>query len=193
MQVNGQVLPIPEGARPLGAFGTGSIALRVLPGSYELRAQARSDAVTARRVRATLPPVLEGWVSPPVEVTFEVTAAGRTEIRRQLSAVLEKCEKSASPQPEGCPFAAPAGVTSDGTWRVLSPGILTEHLAYDGFFEFSVTALTAQFTVPAGPHAATTTAYVVQPSGVVHVAVDPEGRIATQWIAANPSTWPKFS
>src|SRR5690606_32902485 len=84
MQVNGQVLPIPEGGRPLGAFGTGSIALRVLPGSYELRAQARSDAVTARRVRATLPPVLEGWVSPPVEVTFEVTAAGRTEIRRQL-------------------------------------------------------------------------------------------------------------
>src|SRR5699024_2202424 len=43
LQVNGQVLPLPEASRPLGAFGTGSIALRVLPGNYELRAQARSD------------------------------------------------------------------------------------------------------------------------------------------------------
>lgn len=193
LRVNDQVVSIPGGSRPRGPFGTGSIALRVLPGTYELQAQERSDALAPRRVRATLPPVLGRWVSPPVDVTFDLTEAGMEEIHRQLGAVLEECERSVSPQPEDCPLAAPPDVTSEGTWTVVSPPILTDRLAYDGVFEFSVTGLTAQFTVPASPPAQTTTVYVVQPSGVVHVSVDRDGRIATQWVAANPPTWPEIS
>lgn len=193
VRVNDQVLSIPEDSRPLAPFGTRSIALRVLPGTYELRAQEKSDALAPRRVRATLPPALTGWVSPPVDVTFGLTEAGMEEIRRQLRAVLEECERSVAPQPEGCPLAAPPHVTSEGTWKITSPPILTDRLAYDGVFEFSVTALTAQFTVPADPPAQTTMVYVVQPSGAVHVSVDPDGRITTQWIAADPPTWPEIS
>lgn len=193
VRVNDRVLSIPESSRPREPFGTGSIALHVLPGTYDLQAQGGSAALAPRVVRATLPPVLGGWVSPPVDVTFDLTELGMEEIHRQLRAVLEACAKSVSPQPEDCPFAAPPDVTSEGTWKVIAPPVLTDELVYDGKFEFSVTALTAQFTVPPGPRAPTTMVYVVQPSGVVHVSVDREGRIAAQWIAANPPTWPEIS
>lgn len=125
LEVNGQVLEIPEQSRPPEAFGLGLLTLRVLPGTYVLHAQELSSAVVARTARATLPPVLDEWTSSPIAVSLDLTEAGEEEARMQLNTALEECVKTVSPQPDGCPFAAPDDVTAEGTWNIENPLLLT--------------------------------------------------------------------
>lgn len=182
LEVNGQVLEIPEQSRPSEGFGLGSLTLRVLPGTYVLHAQEPSSAVVARTARLTLPPVLDEWTSSPVAVALDLTEAGEEEARTQLNTALEQCVKSVSPQPDRCPFAAPDDVTAGGTWSIESPPLLTGPSGgQEGVFEFAGTFMVAEFTTPAGIGAGRETVYTIEAYGGAYAVVDRDGRIHAQW------------
>ncbi|WP_422114661.1 hypothetical protein [Brachybacterium sp. UNK5269] len=193
VEVNGQVLEIPERSRPLEAFGLGSLTLRVLPGTYVLHAQELSSAVVTRTARVTLPPVLDEWTSAPVAVSLDLTEAGEEEARRQLNTALEECIKSVFPQPESCPFAAPEDVTEEGTWSIESPPLLTGLSGgQEGVFEFAGTLTVAEFTIPAGTGAGRATVHTIEAYGGALAVVDRDGRVHAQWtlhhaVDADPS------
>ena len=193
LKVNSQVLEIPEDSRPPEAFGLSSLTLRVLPGTYVLHAQELSRAVVVRTARLTLPPVLDSWTSSPVAVALDLTDAGQEEARTQLNTALGDCEKSVSPQPDGCPFAAPEDVTAEGTWKIVTAPVLTRLSGgEDGFFEYDSTFVVAEFTTAAGTGAGSTTVHEIEALGSALVVIDRDGRIHAQWhlqqiIDAEPS------
>ncbi len=188
VEVNGQVLEIPENSRLPEAFGLGPLSLRVLPGTYVLHAQEPSSAVAARTARVTLPPVLDTWTSAPIAVPLDLTEVGEEEARSQLNAALEECERSTSPRPDGCPFAAPETVTAEGTWNITTPPLLTGVSGgQDGFFEFAVTSVVAEFTTPADPSAGSATVHEIETVGMATAVVDRDGRIHAQWFVRHTS------
>ena len=122
LRVNGQLLTVPDAARPRGAEGLGVITLRVLPGLYEIEAPSLGDLLDPIPVRVNVPPLLTPGrpcccrrVRPDRQ---RRAGAGRADPR-----LLETCLTSTSARPLGCPIRRPV--------RVLDRGLEARQLRRD--------------------------------------------------------------
>lgn len=181
LRINGHLLEIPVAHRPREAFVMSEIRLHVLPGTVELQAQEIGDHVTPLTVQVEVPPVLGDWTSRSADAGFELTEQGTEELSGQLVDSLETCARSTSPHPEGCPFAAPSGVSGPGSWELTR--VPDVHVAEQehGLIHLMVFA-DAEFTVP--PSASGTapqTHRVVLDAGAMAV-LDRDGRFHTDWL-----------
>ena len=181
LRVNGQLLTVPDAARPRGAEGLGVITLRVLPGLYEIEAPSLGDLLDPIPVRVNVPPLLTPWTSVLLQAGYALTDSGERELAEQIRASLETCLTSTSARPLGCPIAAPGAGARQGDWRLVAPPEISAPGGWMGTYTAYARGGVAEFTVPAAAPGEEPRRYRIAVDARAVSTLDRGGELVTSW------------
>ena len=180
LSVNGQRVTVPAESRPRGAEGLGIITLRMLPGLYEIEAPPRDGRLDPVPARINVPPLLSPWTSVPLQAGYALTGIGEQRLADSLHSSLEKCLRSTTPRPAGCPLEAPDAHGLSGSWRLITEPEISVSAGWMGVFTLYARGGVAEFTVPAADGGEPVAHRVLLDARAMG-ALDREGEFVTSW------------
>ena len=180
LSVNGQRVTVPATSRPRGAEGLGIITLRMLPGLYEVEAPPRDGRLDPVPARINVPPLLSPWTSVPLQAGYALTGIGEQRLADSLHSSLEKCLRSTTPRPAGCPLEARDAHGHSGSWELITEPEISVSAGWMGVFTLYARGGVAEFTVPAAHGQAPRTHRVLLDARAMG-ALDREGELVASW------------
>ena len=153
--INGVPVTLQEEDVATVTFHLPTLALQLLPGTYEITLPDGGPLQTAISSEITVPLYLGHSRSTPTPVHYELSDTGRAEATGQLQDLLAACARATTARPEGCPFAAPSADDSwprqpvRGTWALRAVPEVTVSPWQFGLWSVSGSGGVAEFT-PAG-------------------------------------------
>ncbi|MDN5688534.1 MAG: hypothetical protein L0G94_17910 [Brachybacterium sp.] len=153
--INGVLVTLEEEDVAKVTFHLPTVALQLLPGTYEITLPGAGPLLEAISSEITVPLYLGHSRSTATPVHYELSETGRAVAAGQLEDLLADCARATTARPEDCPFAAPSADDSwprqpvRGTWALTAMPEVTTSAWQFGLWSVSGSGGAAEFT-PAG-------------------------------------------
>src|SRR5699024_10269925 len=124
--INGVLVTLAEEDVAEMTYHLPTLALQLLPGTYEITLPDGGPLLEAVSSEITVPLYLGHSRSTATPVHYELSEKGRAEAAAQLEDLLADCARDTTARPEDCPFAAPSADDSwprqpvRGTWTLTA-------------------------------------------------------------------------
>ena len=127
-----------------------------------------------------MPPLLSPWTSVPLQAGYALTGIGEQRLADSLHSSLEKCLRSTTPRPAGCPLEARDAHGHSGSWELITEPEISVSAGWMGVFTLYARGGVAEFTVPAAHGQAPRTHRVLLDARAMG-ALDREGELVASW------------